>query len=189
MLDGGRMAMWKGSVLASGLLVVGTALAGPARPSFRAAASAGSGCAEPTPLDSVAPKESAPSAPDRGPSERGRAQTPRVQLGPILATSGVPVEVLRRILRQNLGRFRACYEKGLERHPNLEGQVKLHFVIESDGSTSNARDDGSRLPDASVVRCMAKAVERLSFPKPQGQWAPLRGKTMNVLVHFSLSRG
>jgi hypothetical protein len=141
-------------------------------------------------LDSIAPRDRSPKGADRQPPPHRKARkTPIVRQGAIEATGGIPVEVIRRILRQNYGRYRQCYEKGLERHPNLQGEVRVRFAIELDGSTSNSRDEGSTLPDASVIRCMANAVERLSFPKPRGPWAGPDGGPMSVLVHFWLSPG
>jgi hypothetical protein len=145
---------------------------------------------EALPLDSVAPRERSPNGSDRQPPpHRKGAKSAMVRLGAVEATSGIPVDVIRRILRQNYGRFRQCYTKGLESHPNLQGEVRVRFAIELDGSTSNSRDDGSTLPDASVIRCMANAVERVSFPKLGGPWAGPDGGPMSVLVHFWLSPG
>jgi hypothetical protein len=141
-------------------------------------------------LDSIAPRERSPKGPDRQPPpRRNGAKTAIVHMGAVEATSGIPVEVIRRILRQNYGRFRQCYEKGLERHRNLQGEVRVRFAIELDGNPSNSRDDGSTLPDASVIRCMASAIERLSFPKLGGPWAGPDGGPMSVLAHFWLSPG
>jgi hypothetical protein len=145
---------------------------------------------EAMPLDSIAPRERSPKGSDRQPPAASkRAKAPIVSLGAVEATSGIPVDVIRRILRQNYGRFRQCYQKGLARDRKLQGEVKLRFAIEVDGSTSNSRDDGSTLPDASVIRCLASAIERLSFPKLGAPWAGPDGGPMSVLVHFWLSPG
>jgi hypothetical protein len=131
------------------------------------------------PLDSVAPR-------DR-PSPGGKgAKGPSVRIG-VEATRGVPIDVIRRILRQNSGRYRECYKRGLERRPDLQGEVTVRFVIERDGSTSNSRDGGSTLPDVPVIRCMINAVGGLSFPKADGSWAAPEGGTMSVLMHLWLS--
>ena len=58
-----------------------------------------------------------------------------------------------RVVRQNYGRFRMCYEQGLGRNPNLEGRVSARFVIGRDGAVSNASNGGSDLPDSGVVSC------------------------------------
>jgi hypothetical protein len=136
------------------------------------------------PLDSIAPRERAPTGSDRKPAPgRRRTKAPMVRIN-VDPTPGLPRSVIVGILRQSYGRFRACYEKGLARRPDLRGEVRVRFVIERDGSTTNPRDDGSQLPDAAVIRCMADAVDVQSFPEP---WEATKDGTMNVLLHLGLS--
>jgi hypothetical protein len=79
----------------------------------------------------------------------------------------LPPDVIQRIVRQNFGRFRNCYEGGLRSNPNLEGRVVARFVIGSDGAVSNVSAGGD-LPDATVKSCVAGAFYGLSFPTPEG---------------------
>jgi hypothetical protein len=131
------------------------------------------------PSDSVAPRDR-PSPGTKG------AKVPSVRIG-AEATRGIPIDVIRRILRQNYGRYRECYKTGIKRRPDLHGEVMVRFVIERDGSTSNARDGGSTLPDVPVIRCMINSVGGLSFPKAEGSWAAAEDGTMSVLMHLWLS--
>jgi hypothetical protein len=92
--------------------------------------------------------------------------------GPVMrvATTNVsghiPPEVIQRIVRQNFGRFRLCYENGLRNSPNLAGRVSVRFVIGRDGAVSSAANGGSDLPDGGVVSCVTRAFYGLSFPQP-----------------------
>jgi hypothetical protein len=97
-----------------------------------------------------------------------RTATPQVRMGDTKVSGRLPPEVIRRIVRQNYGRFRLCYEQGLGRNPNLEGRVTVRFVIGRDGAVSNVSNGGSDLPDSNVVGCVVKAFYGLSFPKPEG---------------------
>jgi hypothetical protein len=97
-----------------------------------------------------------------------RTATPQVRMGETKVSGRLPPEVIRRIVRQNYGRFRLCYEQGLGRNPNLEGRVTVRFVIGRDGAVSNVSNGGSDLPDSNVVNCVVKAFYGLSFPKPEG---------------------
>jgi hypothetical protein len=76
--------------------------------------------------------------------------------------------VIQRIVRQNFGRFRLCYENGLRANPHLRGRIAVRFTIGRDGSVVDARDGGSELPDAGVVSCVARAFSNLAFPQPEG---------------------
>lgn len=89
-------------------------------------------------------------------------------MGATTVTGRLPPEVIQRIVRQNFGRFRLCYEQGLSRNPHVEGRVAIRFVIGADGSVKNASDAGSSLPDRAVVGCIQSAFYGLSFPQPEG---------------------
>ena len=80
----------------------------------------------------------------------------------------LPPEIVRRVIRSNFGRFRACYEDGLRRNPALEGRVTTNFVIGRDGSVSNVSDGGSDIGDKAVTSCVIRAFYGLSFPQPEG---------------------
>jgi hypothetical protein len=96
-----------------------------------------------------------------------RPRPPRLHDGaPTLSSAGLPPEVVRRIVRQNFGRFRLCYEDGLRGDPTLGGEVKVRFVIDTDGAVSVASDAGSTLADPSVVTCVVRGFMGLSFPSP-----------------------
>jgi hypothetical protein len=89
-------------------------------------------------------------------------------IGETVLTGRLPAEVIQRIVRQNYGRFRACYETGLSRNPNLEGRVAVRFVIGRDGAVASAQNGGSDLADSGVVECVVRAYYGLSFPAPEG---------------------
>ena len=92
----------------------------------------------------------------------------------------LPPEIVQRIVRQNSGRFRACYEAGLRDNPALAGRVAVKFMIGRDGSVTAALDGGSDLPNASVTQCMIRNFMNLSFPQPEGG-------TVSVVYPFQLA--
>jgi hypothetical protein len=97
-----------------------------------------------------------------------KTAAPKVRMGATTVSGRLPPEVIQRIVRQNYGRFRMCYEQGLGRNPNLQGRVSARFVIGRDGSVSNVGNGGSDLPDSGVVSCVLSAFYGLSFPQPDG---------------------
>ncbi len=97
-----------------------------------------------------------------------QTKAPKVRMGATTVSGRLPPEVIQRIVRQNFGRFRMCYEQGLGRNPNLEGRVAARFVIGRDGAVSNVSNGGSDLPDSGVVSCVLSAFYGLSFPQPEG---------------------
>lgn len=79
----------------------------------------------------------------------------------------IPAEVIQRIVRQNFGRFKLCYENGLRGNPNLAGRVAVRFVIGRDGGVMSAANGGSDIPDAGVVSCVVGGFRGLQFPQTE----------------------
>ncbi|HWZ90338.1 MAG TPA: AgmX/PglI C-terminal domain-containing protein, partial [Polyangiaceae bacterium] len=94
--------------------------------------------------------------------------TPSLREGAIAVNGRLPPEVIQRIVRQNFGRFRLCYENGLRNNPLLRGRVTTKFVIDKTGAVGSAADGGSDMPDAGVVACVVRGFGNLSFPQPEG---------------------
>jgi hypothetical protein len=100
---------------------------------------------------------------------RGKHSPKGISMRPgITTTSGkIPPEVIQRVVRQNFGRFRACYEAGLKNNPSLSGRVAVRFVIDRNGGVGQTSNGGSDLPDGGVVGCVVGAFRGLSFPPPE----------------------
>ena len=103
------------------------------------------------------PRRRGPPPPPPPPPARG---------GPPPVGGHLPPEVIQRIVRQNFGRFRLCYENGLRSSPSLAGRVAVRFVIGRDGAVSSVGNGGSDLPDPAVISCVVRAFYGLSFPQP-----------------------
>jgi hypothetical protein len=98
-----------------------------------------------------------------------KAKAPRVSfVGATTVNGRIPPEVIQRIVRQNYGRFRLCYEGGLRNNPGLTGRVSVRFVIGRDGAVSQVGNAGSDLPSPDVVQCVSNSFYGLSFPQPEG---------------------
>ncbi len=97
------------------------------------------------------------------------ARVPILRIDDGFSTSGrLPPEAIQRIVRQNFGRLRMCYQRGLERDPGLEGRVAVKFVIDREGEVSMASVAERSLDDESVAQCVARTFHTMSFPKPEG---------------------
>jgi hypothetical protein len=97
-----------------------------------------------------------------------QVKAPRIREGATQVNGRLPPEVIQRIVRQNFGRFRLCYENGMRNNPNLQGRVSVKFVIDRSGAVAMTADGGSDLPDQSVVQCVVRGFGNLSFPQPEG---------------------
>lgn len=116
--------------------------------------------------------------PDGGPV----VNVPRIRQGAIHVTGRIPQEVIQRIVHQNYGRFRLCYESGLQRDTKLRGLVQVTFDIDGSGNVEKVRDAGSHLTDPRVVQCIVQGFNNLSFPQPESG-------TVTVVYTVTLSPG
>lgn len=63
--------------------------------------------------------------------------------------------------------FARCYRDGVQRNSNLDGAVRLRFVVGESGHVTSVDDLGSDLTDRQVIDCVAEGFYALRFPSPQ----------------------
>lgn len=97
-----------------------------------------------------------------------RTRPSQVRMGSTMVSGRLPPETVQRIVRLQMGRFRACYERGLARNPALAGRIATRFVIGWTGQVVSTADGGSDLPDREVVACVVRHFQALEFPPPEG---------------------
>ena len=120
-----------------------------------------------------------PSARAASTSHTHRVRVPMIRMATTVVSGRLPPEPIQRAVRQNDGRFRACYHEGLLRNPQLTGTVTTRFVIGRDGTVISATDGGSTLTDRLVVDCIVRTFKALVFPVPDG--------LVTVVYPFALS--
>ena len=86
----------------------------------------------------------------------------------VTITGRLPPEVVRRIIRANFPRLRACYEAGLNKDRKLVGTVFTHFVIDKTGEVEKVTEGVGTLADKTVRGCVLGVFRTLSFPEPEG---------------------
>ncbi len=169
------------------VFVIGVVVLGCSQPGSKAQPSAQADTEEPTRATSSVPSAEARPIPSAdaglglsGSGESGghgglsgfgqqerRPLGPSVRMGATSVAGRLPPEVIQRIVRQNFGRFRLCYEAGLKVDPKLAGRVTVDFIIRKDGSTADVKAK-SDLTDKGSVECIRATFEKLSFPQPEG---------------------
>ncbi|NUP12729.1 MAG: AgmX/PglI C-terminal domain-containing protein [Polyangiaceae bacterium] len=84
---------------------------------------------------------------------------------PSSAGSGLDRETIKKVVKQNVGRIRICYDSALAKNPNLKGKLTTKFVIGPEGKVTAATTSGD-IADQGVIDCVSKAFRGLTFPKP-----------------------
>ncbi len=72
------------------------------------------------------------------------------------------------VFKQKMGIFMRCYQRELQRNPELKGKVVVRFVVGADGSVPHAHLRATSLENNVVESCVVDEVSRTRFPRPDG---------------------
>ena len=72
------------------------------------------------------------------------------------------------VLMRHMSAIKFCYQRVLQRDPELSGKVVMKFTISGDGSVSSATVKHTSLDSEEVEQCLVARFLRMQFPKPKG---------------------
>ncbi len=75
-------------------------------------------------------------------------------------------EAIRRVIQANLKAIKACYEKQLNRRPDLFGKLVIEWDIGDGGRVIRARVKSTELSDSEVGSCVVNHLKTWTFPTP-----------------------
>jgi outer membrane biosynthesis protein TonB len=81
-------------------------------------------------------------------------------------------EAMRAVLRGQVGAIQRCYEKSLQRDPNLAGTLEITVALDARGAVGSVKVGGT-LGSAEVEACVAAAIRPLCFTPPHNGVAQL----------------
>ncbi len=81
---------------------------------------------------------------------------------------GLTAEEINRVVRSRQNAIRACYERQLQRHPNLGGRIVMRWEIGPGGNVTGARVRQSSVNHGPVEDCIVRQVQQMQFPSPRG---------------------
>jgi hypothetical protein len=99
------------------------------------------------------------------------------QVGGTSAT--VPISDADRVIANLRGRFRACYQTGLNSDPSMSGKVLISARVGPNGEVTGADVASNTGLSPSVAQCIAGHVRRATFSPPGGG-----GSTLQIPVTF-----
>jgi len=92
----------------------------------------------------------------------------RIELGEILIRGGFSKEVIQNTFKRGLSGMERCYQKALEKKPNIQGEATFQLVIDSSGRVTKVDLVSSKLNDRNLEQCIIQKVKELTFPTPEG---------------------
>ena len=114
---------------------------------------------------------------------RGKGTT-KIVPGKITYEGGLSREEIQRVISRVMSQIKYCYDKELNKDPNLEGKLVMFWQITGTGDVqgTNALDNtfaGASGPP--IAQCVNRIIQRLKFPPPKG------GGSVNVTYPFVFS--
>ncbi|MBL8942529.1 MAG: energy transducer TonB, partial [Myxococcales bacterium] len=97
-----------------------------------------------------------------------KRKRPKASAGSGTVVGSLDKDETRRVVHRHANEVKYCYERALVKDPTLAGKVTIAFTIDPAGLVSTASIKDDTLADASVGKCIVKAVQRWTFPKPVG---------------------
>jgi len=97
-----------------------------------------------------------------------RARAPNVVPGQAVIRGSLDKEIIRRVIRRHINEVKYCYERELMANPDLSGRVAVQFTISGTGQVIASVVQSSTMKNPTVEQCIAQAVRRWLFPKPEG---------------------
>lgn len=79
---------------------------------------------------------------------------------------GMDKEAIRRVIREHIREIRSCYERELQRSPDLYGKLVLEWDIEDEGRVSRVAVKSNALGNDSVAGCIMNRLKQWKFPDP-----------------------
>lgn len=107
----------------------------------------------------------------KGPAlRRGRERDVGVTMetGTPDAEGGLTRDQVSRVVRAHAAAIRYCYEKELQRQPNLSGKIDLYWVIRPSGKVDRVKIAASTVGNTAVEGCIERQVRHWNFPRSNG---------------------
>jgi hypothetical protein len=114
---------------------------------------------------------------------RGKGTT-KIVPGKITYEGGLSREEIQRVISRVMSQIKYCYEKELNKDPNLEGKLVMFWIISGTGDVSTVQTAQNTFGGGSgpaIDQCVSRIIQRLKFPNPKG------GGIVNVTYPFVFS--
>ncbi len=75
---------------------------------------------------------------------------------------------IEKVIKRHLNQIRYCYQRELQKDPDLAGKITVKFVIAPDGSVSSAEVATSTVANPILEKCVTRRFLKMKFEPPAG---------------------
>jgi Ca-activated chloride channel family protein len=92
-----------------------------------------------------------------------------VELTEVTATDGLSKEDIQSVIKQQIPSIEICYQKAMEKKPNIQGGATFQLLINSKGQVTKVSLLSSKLNDKNLEKCIIQKIKELTFPALEGK--------------------
>ncbi len=77
-------------------------------------------------------------------------------------------DIIKKVMADKAGAVKACYQKELQKNPDLSGAIKVAFMIGADGKVVGVKIESSSIDNVQVENCIVDNIKSWRFPQAKG---------------------
>ena len=77
-------------------------------------------------------------------------------------------DIIKKVMADKAGAVKACYQKELQKNPDLSGSIKVAFMIGADGKVVGVKIENSSIDSPAVENCILDNIKSWRFPQAKG---------------------
>jgi len=97
-----------------------------------------------------------------------KTTTVSASTGEPIIMGGLDRSLIDAVIKRKMSQIRYCYQRELQKNPNLSGKLTIKFTIAKDGSVSQAGVKTSSMGNPAVDQCVVQRFYQMTFPEPKG---------------------
>lgn len=91
----------------------------------------------------------------------------KVDQGAIGIQGALDKGIIQKIIEKHLNQIRFCYQKELNKNPNLYGKITVKFTISGNGTVSQSSIATTTMRNNAVEDCVVRVMRNIIFPAPK----------------------
>lgn len=89
-----------------------------------------------------------------------------IKINPANVVGSMDKSEIARIMKKHYNQIRYCYQKELNRNPNLYGKITVRFIIGATGGVRSSVVKLSTMKNSNVEQCVNSVIRHIVFPAP-----------------------
>lgn len=99
---------------------------------------------------------------------KGRPKVKAIKSRSSITGGSLSQAEISKVIQKHFTQITNCYERAIQKSPDLSGKLTVKWVIGTDGRVSGVKQVLSSVKDAPMAKCVFGVIQQMRFPKPKG---------------------